>query len=94
MSSARAENAISAPGQVSHPMNPRLSGSMTNWPNDPTAMVIPMARERCSADTRRLSVPNTTGKVVPDSPRPISTPAPRMNVASPATLDMIQSPAA
>ena len=34
-----------------------------------------MAMLRCSGGTARLTAPNTTGKVVPLKPSPISTPA-------------------
>ena len=91
--SASSESATSAPCQSSHAISPRLAGSMTNWPNEPTAIVMPIARLRRSGATSRLSVPNTTGKVVPERPSPIRTPAPRMKVASPATFDISHSPA-
>ena len=75
-------------------MRPSETGSMTNWPKEPTAMVIPIARERFSGATSRESAPKMTGKVVPERPRPMRTPAPSVKAASPPAVAMSQRPAA
>ena len=56
-------------------------------------MAMPMARLRRSGGTSRLTTPNTTGKVVPESPSPTSTPAASVNPAAPSAAAMNHSPA-
>ena len=50
-------------------------GNMANWPSEPTAMAIPMAMLRRSGSVERTTAPKTTGMVVPESPRPMMSPA-------------------
>jgi hypothetical protein len=51
------------------------TGGITNWPNEPSAVVMPSAIERASAGTARPTAASTMPKPVPPSARPIRRPA-------------------
>ncbi len=67
---------------------------MTNWPKDPAAAEMPSAMLRFSGGKRRPSTPETTLKVTPDSPRPISPPAVNTNSQGAVTADISAMPSA
>ncbi len=48
---------------------------MTNWPSEPTDMATPMATLRRPTGVFRRMAPKTTGKLTPDSPIPMRSPA-------------------
>src|SRR5690554_5936804 len=77
ISPAQTSSAVDQPKTSS---KPKVPGSMTNCPNEPAALAMPMAMLRFSGATERPTADSNTENEVPDKPKPISTPALRNNV--------------
>jgi len=74
--------ATSAFCQPSKSIKKTASGENKNWPKEPAAVPRPKAVERHSAGNIFPKAASTIGKVVPERPKPISTPAERSSIAA------------
>src|SRR5690606_2377067 len=68
----------------------RVEGNMINWPKDPAALAIPIARLRFSGGAARPTADNNTGNDVADRARPRINPTLRLS-SSPVELTAIRS---
>src|SRR5438094_1051511 len=69
MASESSPSAVRAPTQPSIPVRRTASGATTNWPNEPPALTMPLARPRFSGGTARATADIST-------PRPAMPPPP------------------
>src|SRR5690606_40558760 len=68
----------------------RVEGSIINWPKEPAALAIPIARLRFSGGAARPTADNNTGNEVADKANPRITPTLRFN-NSPVELTAMSS---